>query len=114
VRRVTVAAFAMSGLLCGVAGVLLLARQGSATSDNGMSMLFPALTAVLLSTVALDIGRPSVVGVVVGVLFVAVSVSGLTLAGAPVWISQVFNGAALLVAVAISSLGRKLADRAGP
>ena len=113
VRRVTVAAFAMSGLLSGIAGVLLLARQGSATSENGMTMLFPALTAVLLSTVVLDIGRPSVVGVVVGVLFVAVSISGLTLAGAPVWISQVFNGAALLLAVAISSLGRRVASRAG-
>jgi ribose transport system permease protein len=78
-----------------------------------MTMLFPALTAVLLSTVVLDIGRPSVVGVVVGVLFVAVSISGLTLAGAPVWISQVFNGAALLLAVAISSLGRRVASRAG-
>jgi ribose transport system permease protein len=113
VRRVTVAAFAMSGLLAGAAGILLLARQGSATSENGMAMLFPALTAVLLSTVVLDVGRPSVVGVVVGVLFVAVSVSGLTLAGAPVWIGQVFNGLALLLAVAISSLGRKVADRAG-
>lgn len=113
VRRVTVAAFAMAGLLAGAAGVLLLARQGSATSDNGMTMLFPALTAVLLSTVVLDIGRPSVVGVVIGVLFVAVSVSGLTLAGAPVWIGQVFNGAALLLAVAISSLGRRVAARAG-
>ncbi|MGA9747013.1 MAG: ABC transporter permease [Nocardioides sp.] len=114
VRRVTMAAFVLSGLLGGAAGLLLLARQGSATSENGMSMLFPALTAVLLSTVVLDIGRPSVVGVVIGVLFVAVSVSGLTLAGAPVWIGQVFNGAALLLAVAISSLGRKVANRSGP
>jgi ribose transport system permease protein len=109
VRRVTLGAFAMSGLLSGAAGVLLLARQGSATSENGMTMLFPALTAVLLSTVVLEVGRPSVLGVVVGVLFVAVSVSGLTLAGAPVWISQVFNGAALLLAVAIASFGRKVA-----
>jgi ribose transport system permease protein len=114
VRGVTVAAFAMSGLLSGAAGVLLLARQGSATSENGMTMLFPALTAVLLSTVVLEVGRPSVLGVVVGVLFVAVSVSGLTLAGAPVWISQVFNGAALLLAVAIASFGRRIATRSGP
>jgi ribose transport system permease protein len=38
------------------------------------------------------------------VLFVAVSVSGLTLAGASDWVNTVFNGAALLVVVVLSSL----------
>lgn len=113
VRRVQLLAFALCGLVAGVAGLLLLGRQGSATSDNGMSLLFPALTAVFLSTIVIDIGRPSVLGTVIGVLFLAVSISGLTLAGAPAWVSQVFNGAALLVAVGVASLTRA-AGRAGP
>ncbi|MFK0120869.1 ABC transporter permease [Streptomyces sp. NPDC090994] len=108
VRRVQVGAFVGSGLLASVAGVLLLARQSAATSDNGMSMLFPALTAVLLSTIVVDVGRPSVLGTVIGVLFVAVSVSGLTLLGAPSWVGSVFNGAALLIAVGVASLSRLL------
>ncbi|MEW2386117.1 ABC transporter permease [Micromonospora sp. NPDC047707] len=106
VARTQLVAFTLSGLTAGVAGVLLLARQGSATSDNGMGMLFPALTAVFLSTIVIDIGRPSVLGTVIGILFVAVSVSGLTLAGSPAWVSQVFNGAALLIAVAVAGFGR--------
>jgi ribose transport system permease protein len=111
VARIKFLAFAMSGLVSGVAGVLLLARQGSATSDNGMNMLFPALTAVFLSTIVIDRGRPSVPGTVIGVLFVAVSISGLTLAGAPAWMSPVFNGAALLLAVGVAGIGRA---RPGP
>ena len=104
VARQRMLAFAASGTIAGIAGVLLLARQGAATSDNGMSMLFPALTAVLLSTIVIDVGRPSVLGTVIGILFVAVSVSGLTLLGTPAWVSQVFNGAALLIAVGFARL----------
>ncbi|MFB4317225.1 ABC transporter permease [Actinomadura sp. 21ATH] len=106
VTRVQFLSFVLSGLVAAAAGVLLLARQGAATSDNGMSLLFPALTAVFLSTIVIELGRPSVLGTVIGVLFVAVSVSGLTLVGAPAWVSQVFNGAALLVAVGLAGIGR--------
>ncbi|QKZ21075.1 ABC transporter permease [Streptomyces chartreusis] len=104
VIRVRLLSFAVSGTVAGIAGVLLLARQGAATSDNGMTMLFPALTAVLLSTIMLELGRPSVAGTVVAILLVAVSVSGLTLLGAPAWVGPVFDGAALLAAVSFTRL----------
>ena len=104
VVRLRLLSFVAAGTIAGIAGVLLLARQGAATSDNGMLMLFPALTAVLLSTIVIDVGRPSVLGTVIGILFIAFSVSGLTLLGSPAWVSQVFNGAALLVAVGFARL----------
>lgn len=108
VRRTQLFAFVASGTIAGIGGVLLLSRNGGATSDNGMMMLFPALTAVLLSTIVIDLGRPSVPGVVVAILFIAVTVSGLTLVGTPPWVNQVFNGAALLLAVAFARLaGRR-------
>lgn len=107
VVRVRLLSFVISGTMAGIAGVLLLARQGAATSDSGMTMLFPALTAVLLSTITVDLGRPSVVGTVIGILFVAVSVSGLTLLGAPAWVGPVFNGGALLAAVAFTRLAAR-------
>lgn len=104
VTRVRLLSFVVSGTVAGIAGVLLLARQGAATSDNGMTMLFPALTAVLLSTITLELGRPSVAGTIVAISLVAVSVSGLTLLGAPAWVGPVFDGAALLAAVAFTRL----------
>lgn len=107
VRRTQLLAFVASGTIAGIGGVLLLARNGGATSDNGMMMLFPALTAVLLSTIVIELGRPSVPGVVVAILFIAITVSGLTLVGTPSWVNQVFNGAALLLAVAFARLARR-------
>jgi len=99
--------FVLAGLIAGVVGVLQLARTGGATADSGTSILFPALAAAFLGATAVRPGFFNVVGTLIGVLLVSVSVSGLTLAGASAWVSPVFNGAALLVAVGLSSyLGR--------
>lgn len=105
--RYTLFAFAMSGLLAGIAGVVLTARTGGANPDAGTYLIFPALAAVFLGATAIIPGRFNIIGTVVGVLFVAVSVSGLTLAGAQNWVDAVFNGAALIIAVFVSSFLRK-------
>ena len=112
-RRYTQTAFLLSGTLAGAAGVILAARTGGANADNGTYLLFPALAAVFLGATAILPGRFNVAGTVFGVLFVAVSVSGLTLSGAANWVDQVFNGVALLVAVGLSSyLGRRRSGQA--
>ena len=106
--------FVLAGALAGVAGVLQLARAGSATADNGTGLLFPALAAAFLGATAVVPGFFNPVGTIIGVLFVSVSVSGLTLSGASTWASPVFNGAALLVAVGLSTyLGRHRGVRTG-
>ena len=108
VERSVIIAFVIAGALSGVVGVLQLARAGSATADAGTNLLFPALAAAFLGATAVRPGFFNVMGTMIGVLFVAVSVSGLTLSGASAWASPVFNGAALLVAVGLSTyLGRR-------
>lgn len=101
-RYVTVS-FVMAGAIAGLTGVIQLARVGSATADSGTSLLFPALAAAFLGVTAVRPGFFNVVGTLIGVLLVSVAVSGLTLAGADAWVSPVFNGAALLVAVGLST-----------
>jgi ribose transport system permease protein len=103
----TLLAFALSGTLAGIAGVVLTARTGGANPDAGTYLIFPALAAVFLGATAIIPGRFNVLGTVIGVLFVAVSVSGLTLAGAQNWVDAVFNGAALIIAVFVSSYLRR-------
>ncbi|QXJ21172.1 ABC transporter permease [Actinomadura graeca] len=110
VTALTFCALTLSGGLAGVAGVILTARNGGGLVNSGVDLLFPALAAVFLGATAIEPGRYNVLGAVVGTLFVAVSVSGLTLAGAAEWVPAVFNGAALIVAVAVSTL---LARRRG-
>ncbi|MFT3873914.1 MAG: ABC transporter permease [Nocardioides sp.] len=101
-------AFVVSALISGLAGVLLLGRQGSATAVDGGSLLFPALAAVFLGATAITPGFFNVVGTVISAVFVSISVSGLTLMGASGWATNVFNGGALLLAVGLSTyLGRR-------
>ncbi|MGV1009066.1 MAG: ABC transporter permease [Dermatophilaceae bacterium] len=108
VNKYVLISFMLAGLLSAITGVLQLARFGSATADSGNSLLFPALAAAFLGATSVRPGFFNVVGTMIGLLFVAVSVSGLTLAGAQAWVSPVFNGAALLAAVGLSTyLGRK-------
>nr|WP_314841398.1 ABC transporter permease [uncultured Microbacterium sp.] len=100
--------FIVAGFIAGSAGVLQLARVGSATASDGGTLLFPALAAVFLGATAIRPGFFNVWGTIVGAIFVSVSVSGLALSGASGWASNVFNGVALLAAVALSTwLGRR-------
>jgi ribose transport system permease protein len=107
VGRDVFSAFVIAGVLSAIAGILLTAREGSATADPGTDLLFPAIAAVFLGATVATPGRFNVIGTVIGVLFVATSVSGLTLIGAADWVQPVFNGCALLVAVSLSTVLRR-------
>lgn len=104
VRRTVFVSFALSGTLAGLAGIMLVARNGGAVSGAGADQLFPAFAAVFLGATTIDPGRYNAIGTFVGVLFVAVAVSGLTLAGAQSWVPDVFNGGTLVIAVIVSTL----------
>lgn len=100
--------FIVGGAIAGGAGVMQLARVGSAGASAGNELLFPALAAVFLGATAITPGFFNVIGTLIGAVFVSISVSGLALSGAAGWASNVFNGLALLVAVGLSTyLGRR-------
>jgi ribose transport system permease protein len=112
VPRMILSSFVLSGALSGVAGVLLLARAGTANPQVGPGFTLAALSAAFLGATTIRPGTFNVLGTLIGVLFVAVSVNGLVLAGAADWVEPTFNGAALLVAVTLSTaIARRRAGR---
>jgi ribose transport system permease protein len=110
VPLVVMLSFVAAGALAGVAGVVELARTGSGNPQVGPGYTLSALAAAFLGSTTIRPGRFNVPGTIVGVFFVAVSVNGLTLAGAADWVDPVFNGAAVVLAVAVSTV---LAHRRG-
>jgi ribose transport system permease protein len=113
-KRIVFAAFVLSAGIAGIAGVLALARSGSASPAVGPGYTLPAVAAVFLVSTTIRPGHFNVPGTIVGVFFVAVSVNGLTLAGTASWVDPVFNGAAVVIAVAASTMLRnRRAGRGG-
>jgi ribose transport system permease protein len=111
VERLVALAFVVSGTLAGLAGVLLVARNGSASPQVGtVGDSLQALAAVYLGATAIKPGRFNVLGTLVAIFLLAFTVTGLSLAGVAGWVNDVFNGAALFVAVLISTVvGRRRA-----
>jgi ribose transport system permease protein len=111
VRRLVMASFVLSATLAAVAGVLLVARNGNANPQVGGQILtLPALAAAFLGATAIKPGRFNVLGTLLAVFFVAFALSGLNLNDVDQWITDFFTGAALVAAVALSTLiGRRRA-----
>jgi ribose transport system permease protein len=107
VRRIRVGAYIMSGLICGVGGVLLAAGVGGFDSSTSSTYLLPALSATFLGTAAIRPGKFNPIGTFIGIYFLATGIVGLELLGASGWISDVFYGAALVLAVVVATITRR-------
>jgi ribose transport system permease protein len=103
VGRITTGAFLLSGLVAAFAGIVLAAELGSASPDVGGPYLLPAFSAVFLGATQVFPGRVNVPGTLIAIFLLATGVKGLQLAGAPSYINDLFNGAALIIAVALAA-----------
>jgi len=99
---VIVGGLAVSAFLAGFAGLLVSSSLAAGDPTVGPSYLLPAFAAALLGSTQVRPGRFNVVGTLIAVIVLATGVKGLQLAGAPVWIPNLFNGVALLLAVGLS------------
>src|ERR1700759_5738768 len=94
------------GVIAALAGLFTSAQLGGGAPPVGPGYLLPAYAAAFLGSTQFHGGRYNVWGAVIAVLVLAVGVKGLQLAGAPVGIPDLFNGVALLLAVARSKYQR--------
>lgn len=112
VERLVLSSYVVSGLISGAAGVLQLARSGVGDPNVGTSFLLPAIAAAFLGATTIRPGRFNVMGTIVAIFFLAVVISGLSIAGAEAWLQSVINGGALLAGIAISTVIARRRERA--
>lgn len=99
---VVIGALIAGAAVAGLAGILVSSGLGTGDPTIGPGYLLPALSAAFLGSTQFRGGRFNVWGTVLAVYVLATGVKGLQLAGAPVWIPDLFNGAALLLAVGMA------------
>lgn len=111
VNTIRIGSYAAAGLLCGIGGVLLVAGLGSYDPSSSGGLLLPAFSAVFLGTAIVQPGQFNPFGMVIAVYFLATGILGLQILGYTGWVSHVFYGAALIIAVTASTIVRRRATR---
>ena len=101
VRRYKVYAFALSGMMSGLAGSLAVARLGAAGPTLGQDLLLNTLAAIVVGGTSLSGGIGGVHRTLIGVLIIALLDNGLNLMGVNQYSQMVIKGAVVVVAVLI-------------
>jgi ribose transport system permease protein len=94
--------FVASGFLCGLAGLMSFTSLGASSPVLGLGSLLPAFAATFLGATCIRPGRYNVAGTVIAVYTIGVGIIGLQQKGAQSYVQDMFNGAALLIAIVIS------------
>lgn len=102
VDRVKILAFALSGTMAGIAGVVMGARLGSGSPTLANEFLLPAISAVVVGGTAITGGVGSIWRTLVGALIIQVVRIGMTFMGISVFAQQIVFGVLLVVAVAVT------------
>ncbi|WP_292446586.1 ABC transporter permease [Mesorhizobium sp.] len=103
VNRYRVAIYIMSGFAAGLGGIILAARTGSGQPISGSQGLeLEAITAAVLGGCALQGGRGTIVGALLGVLIIGVLNNGMILTAVPTFYQLLAKGALLILAVLVA------------
>ncbi|WP_336632540.1 MULTISPECIES: ABC transporter permease [unclassified Microbacterium] len=108
-RKYVVGAMVASGMLTGVAGILLASRQaGVAQANIGPEYLLPALAAAFLGSTTIRPGRVNGLGTILGVAIATIGISGLQqVFPGQFYLEPLFNGLTLVAAITIASLATR-------
>jgi ribose transport system permease protein len=109
VKRIFAGGFVLSGVLAALAGIMLSSWTGIAAPRGAEAYLLEAFVAVYLGTVTTKRGQITIVGTLIGALFVGALNNLLTLLGLGAAERGILNGAFVLLAMAIGAFRSKRA-----
>ena len=99
--------YANMGLLCGLAGIVLSARNASATPKAGDGFEMDAIASCYIGGAATSGGIGTIVGAVVGAFIMGILNIGMSLAGFDTNVQKIVKGAVLLGAVTVDLLSKR-------
>jgi ribose transport system permease protein len=103
-ERNVIKGFLVTGLVVGLASLIVVSSLGATSPTTAQGLEFLALTAVILGGASLSGGRGTILGTTIAVLILAVIDNGLTLARVSSFWQEVVRGGLLVAAVALDQL----------
>ncbi len=100
-KRVMRIVYTLSGLMCGLAGIVLVGRVSSANAMAGVTYDTDAIAACIIGGASFMGGKGTIWGTLIGALLIAVIRNGLNLLGAQNDIQYIVIGAVIVLAVFI-------------
>ena len=100
-KRVVFFTTTLCSALCGFAGIIYMARFGSAQPTFGMGMELNVIAAAVIGGASLSGGTGTIFGAILGVILLSVVSSSLALLDVSVYWQDIIRGSILLSAVTI-------------
>lgn len=104
VLRIRVILFATSGVMAALLGIIVAGRLSSGSSSAAQGLEFSVIAAVVVGGSSLSGGRGSMLGTLLGVLFITVIGNGLVILGVNSFFQDVVRGVLIVIAVLINML----------
>ena len=109
--RVIISVYAISGVLSGLAGLMLTGYTTIVAPDIAENMVFPAFAAAVIGGVSLFGGRGLISGALGGLLLLGIVQTALNLSGVPAAQVEMANGIVLLVAILLYNMKETIRAR---
>ena len=106
-NRTKTIAFALAGFMAAFSGVVAAARVGSIQPGGGLGMELQTIAACVIGGLALNGGRGSILGIVLGTALVFTIQDVLLLLRAPAFYFDMFVGALIVIAVIMNTAIRR-------
>lgn len=101
--------YALSGMICGVAGLIISSRLNSAQPALGLGYELDAIAAVVIGGTSLSGGRGTILGTIIGAFIMSVLTNGLRIMGVQEEWKIVVTGVIIIVAVFVDIMLRRRA-----
>jgi ribose transport system permease protein len=108
VDRAKIAIFMLSGLLCGMAGLLQGARAMAATAQLGEGLGLDAIAAVVVGGTPLTGGVGSIQGTILGALIITILSNGMNIIGLDPYFQNIVKGLVLVLSVFVTIDRKKI------
>lgn len=102
IDRTKVIAFVLSGACASFAGLMLAARASAGNPTVGVGLELNVIAAVIIGGTSLFGGRGTVLGSIIGAVFIGILAFGLVVVGLSTTIQEIIKGAVIILAVSLN------------